>query len=233
MSETPVTPADGEAPNGADGRTTRGARTRARVVDALLALNERGHLRPTAREIAAEAGVSLRSLYVHFDDIEALFLAAATRHGERMAALLPRVEWTGPFDDRLALFLERRRTVNEKGAGVRRAAVVHEPFSTALRRALARGREVLRAEVAAAFAPEIEAVPREHRDRLVRALDVVTSPATWEALRSQQKLSVDDAEAQVRHMLLAVVHGWRPATTGTAPTAGTRRKGAPAGGDTR
>jgi TetR/AcrR family transcriptional regulator, regulator of autoinduction and epiphytic fitness len=221
VGETSVTASDGEAQGGADGRVTRGARTRAAVVDALLALNERGNLRPTAREIATEAGVSLRSVYVHFDDIESLFLAASARHGERMAALLPRIEWSGSLDERLALFLLRRRRLNEEGAAIRRAAVLQEPFSAALRRALARGREILRAETAVAFAPEIDVLPPERRAGLARALDAVTSPTTWEALRSHQKLSAGAAEAQVRDMVLALVHGWRPVPSGTGPTADT------------
>ena len=69
MAETTVTSTE---PAGGDGRASRAARTRIAVVDALLALNEKGNLRPTAREIAAEAGVSLRSIYVHFDDVESL-----------------------------------------------------------------------------------------------------------------------------------------------------------------
>ena len=93
MGETSVTPpADPGGPAGGarrDGRVSRAARTREAVVDALLALNDRGVLRPTARDIAAEAGVSLRSLYVHFDDLESLFVAAGQRHTERLLAQLP------------------------------------------------------------------------------------------------------------------------------------------------
>src|SRR5690606_27488921 len=85
-SEDAVPPSDSAAHQ--DGRLTRAARTRASVVEALLTLNDEGNLRPTARDIATKAGVSLRSLYVHFDDLEALFLAASRRQGERLAELL-------------------------------------------------------------------------------------------------------------------------------------------------
>jgi AcrR family transcriptional regulator len=46
----------------ADGRSARSRRTRTAVVDALLRLLRAGNLRPTAREIASEAGISLRSV---------------------------------------------------------------------------------------------------------------------------------------------------------------------------
>lgn len=196
-----------------DGRPSRGARTRDAVVDALLALNEQGHLRPTAREIAAEAGVSLRSVYVHFDDVESLFLAAAHRHAERIAALVPPVEYTGSLAARLTLFLQRRRLCCEESAAVRRAAVLQEPFSPALRKALGRGRRALHAEVDAAFSPEIEAVPAERRAGLRRALEIAASPSTWELLRTHEHLTADETEQQLRLTLLALLHGW---TAGTA-----------------
>src|SRR4051794_7539538 len=74
-----------------DGRTARSQRTRDSVVEALLDLLNAGNPRPTAREIAEQAGVSLRSVYVHFDDLEDLFLAATGRHLERILPLLEKV----------------------------------------------------------------------------------------------------------------------------------------------
>src|SRR3954470_18279608 len=52
-----------------DGRTARATRTREAVVSAVLDLVNEGNPKPTAREIADRAGVSLRSVYVHFDDL--------------------------------------------------------------------------------------------------------------------------------------------------------------------
>ena len=83
-----------------DGRSARSQRTRNAVVDALLDLNREGNLRPTAREIAERANVSLRSVYVHFDDLEDLFLAAAKRHAELVSGMLIEVPATGPLRSR-------------------------------------------------------------------------------------------------------------------------------------
>jgi AcrR family transcriptional regulator len=180
------------------------------VVEALLTLNDEGNLRPTARDIAAQAGVSLRSLYVHFDDLEALFVAASRRHAERLGELLPPLVTDGDLDTRLDAFLVRRTHLHELGDGVRRAAQLQEPFSPALQRAMASGRKALRAEVKACFAPEVTAAEAVAPGRLLRALDIVTSPTTWEALRIHQALTADDAVAQVRDMILAFVHAWLP-----------------------
>ena len=160
MAETTVTSTE---PPGGDGRASRAARTRIAVVDALLALNEKGNLRPTAREIAAEAGVSLRSIYVHFDDVESLLVAAAVRHGEYLISLARRVPTEGPIDRRVAALVANRRTLYEAGSGVRRAALVQEPFSPALQRALEAGRKAGRAEIDNVFAAEIAAAGAQRR----------------------------------------------------------------------
>ena len=46
---------------------------RAAIADALLSLLEEGELQPTATRIAERAGISLRLIYHHFGDLEALF----------------------------------------------------------------------------------------------------------------------------------------------------------------
>src|SRR5690349_10559438 len=111
----------------ADGRIARSQRTREAVVKALLALLSDGNPRPTAREIAERAGVSLRSVYVHFDDVEDLFCEAARQEGQAIAGLLRELPTDGPFDARVDAFLDQRVRVFEALAPVRRAAVLQEP----------------------------------------------------------------------------------------------------------
>jgi AcrR family transcriptional regulator len=182
------------------------------VVDALLTLNERGNVRPTARDIATEAGVSLRSLYVHFDDLEALFLAAAERHTDRLAALVGPLVVQGDRESRIEMLLSRHATLYEAGAGVRRAALLQEPFSPALQQALTLGRKLARSTIRQVFAPELAAAGDEGRVALARALEISTSAATWDALRTFQQLSVEAATDQVREMVLAFFTRWAPST---------------------
>ena len=69
-----------------DGRTARSERTRNAIVDAHVSLIGDGDLRPTADRIAKLAGVSLRALWSHFADMEALFAASGQRILERRDA---------------------------------------------------------------------------------------------------------------------------------------------------
>jgi AcrR family transcriptional regulator len=66
-----------------DGRIARGLRTRRRVAEALVALLEDGNADPTAKQIASRAGVSLRLVFHHFDDLDDLYRSVAAMQAER------------------------------------------------------------------------------------------------------------------------------------------------------
>ena len=85
-----------------DGRTARAVRTRGRLVDATIALVEEGDLRPTAPRIAERAGVSVRSVFQHFDDLETLFSAVGIRVVERLAKLVRPIDPAAPLEIRVA-----------------------------------------------------------------------------------------------------------------------------------
>ena len=71
-----------------DGRTLRSLRTREAIVDATIGLLEDGDLRPTAPRVAERAGVSVRSVFQHFDDLETLHASVAERLVDRVAVLV-------------------------------------------------------------------------------------------------------------------------------------------------
>jgi TetR/AcrR family transcriptional regulator, regulator of autoinduction and epiphytic fitness len=186
-----------------DGRSARAARTRDAVVDALLSLLDDGNLRPTAREVAQRAGVSLRSVYVHFDDLDDLFTAAAHQHFERVRDLIERIPDDGPLETRLDLFTRQRARIHEASAQVRRAAVLQEPFSHALAEVLSLARKLSRAEIELVFGEEISRREGGDRTRVVVELDMLSSAATWEALRLQYDRSADEAREIVADLLRA------------------------------
>jgi TetR/AcrR family transcriptional regulator, regulator of autoinduction and epiphytic fitness len=186
-----------------DGRSARAARTRDAVVDALLSLLDDGNLRPTAREVAQRAGVSLRSVYVHFDDLDDLFTAAAHQHFERVRDLIERIPGHGPLETRLELFTRQRARIHEASAQVRRAAVLQEPFSNALAEVLALARNLSRAEIELVFGEEIGRREGDDRAHVVVELDLLSSAATWETLRLQYDRSADEAREIVTDLLRA------------------------------
>ena len=62
-----------------DGRRLRRDKNRDAVIDALLDLFRDGVYQPSTAQIATQAGLSLRSLFRYFDDVEDLHRAAAAR----------------------------------------------------------------------------------------------------------------------------------------------------------
>jgi TetR/AcrR family transcriptional regulator of autoinduction and epiphytic fitness len=186
-----------------DRRIERANRTRDNIVDALLVLIDEGNLRPTAREIATRASVSLRSLYVHFDDVEALFHAAAIRHKVRLADehRTPLVT-SGPFEDRLVAFADRRTEFYEMGENVHQAALLQEPFSPALHSVLEEARHGGRAELEKVFGPELSG---RKADPKRAALDVITSSASWRTLRKHHGLGVEAARAVMCDLVRALL----------------------------
>lgn len=188
-----------------DGRTARSARTRDAVVEAFLDLLDEGDLRPTARRVADRAGVSLRSVYVRFEDLDALAVEAARRQWERISNLARPLPNEGPRSERVAAFVEQRCRILDFAAPVRRAAEIQEHFSPALAALLEWARGLARDEVAHVFATELGARSHDGRTRLLDGLDVVAGAMTWEALRRQRQLSAPEAQRVVADMLDALL----------------------------
>jgi AcrR family transcriptional regulator len=188
-----------------DGRAARANRTRLAVVDALLHLIDDGDLRPTALRIAEQAGVSLRSIFQHFSDLEALFAAAAARELERLSALVGPLPLDAPLDGRLDAFVAQRARVLEAVTPVRRASLLQEPSSAALRSSRVRLLTLARAEVAEVFRSDLDRRPHADRADLLDALDAASSWQTWEALRAHQGLSPTRARRVMRRMLSALL----------------------------
>jgi AcrR family transcriptional regulator len=188
-----------------DGRAARSARTRDAVVTAFLDLVQAGNLRPTAKEVASRAGVSLRSVFQHFDDLETLFAEVADRQIQRLRAFWPTPPAGASFSERLAKFVAERSRILEAISPVRRAAVLQEPFSEVVSRRLNQVRDAARAEVAAAFAPELAGRSPADKRELLAALDVATNWGTWEALRRQHGMNEKAAARTMGRMVEALL----------------------------
>ena len=189
------------SPLAVDGRLARGARARDAIVEALLALIERGDLRPSAARVAERAGVSLRSVFQHFSDVESLFATAAARQAERLAPLAGAVPDEGPLSRRLDAFVRKRARLLEAVSPVRRAAVLMEPFSGELQGRLGAFRALKAADVRRVFAGELAFRPPAARRRVLSALVATASWNTWQALRQHQGLSQGEARHVLRLML--------------------------------
>jgi len=185
-----------------DGRQLRSVRTREAVARSMLALLEQGNLRPTAREVAAHAGVSERAVFRHFQDLESLLGAVSDIHAARIASLAPALAPAdAPLAERLDRFVQRWCTVYEIITPVRRAAMLRAPFSEEIRARHQWMRGLRFEELCAALGLTRAQASEERGANLLAAMRGVVSWSFWENLRAHQGLSRDRAIHVVRSAL--------------------------------
>jgi AcrR family transcriptional regulator len=167
-----------------DGRTARRDRNRDLVLDAVIELFAEGQLTPSAADVADRSGVSLRSVYRYYEDLDALVRAAIARHAARVAPLLEISDpGVGPLDARVARFVAGRMRLYEAVAPTARAALLRAPVNRYLRERLERVREMLRLQTEAMFAPELAAMPAGRRRAVSAAADTLLQFESAEHLR--------------------------------------------------
>jgi len=187
----------------------RGAHTRRRIAEAALALLEERESPPTSREIAERSGVSLRLVFHHYEDLDALYRAVSELCAERYATLLPEVSGTLPLNTRIERTVERRamlyETIGYLGRNFAPLAVGHPSAATALRAA----RATLTGLLEHTFAPEIRVAGRRRRE-LLAGLGVAASLRTWDRLRRVEGLPVASSRRVVSKMLRTALADLRP-----------------------
>jgi AcrR family transcriptional regulator len=188
-----------------DGRLERSRRTREAVIDAMLSLQEEGDLAPSGHRVAARAGVSPRTVYLHFADMEALFVEAGDRFLAKLTAVGEPVPLDAPFAERVRRFCDRRAQVLETLLPVYRASRLRQPFSAALQANRDRYVRSSDDEIDAVFCPELSARSGAERAGLRAALYVATCTSSWDVLRDDRGLDVPAATAVLHHLVAALL----------------------------
>jgi AcrR family transcriptional regulator len=189
-----------------DGRQLRRTRNRQAVVDALLALYREGNLRPSADEIAARSGLSPRSLFRYFDDVDDLIRTAITRIELQARGFMP-IEATpaDPLGTKVeALAVQRFRLFDAMGPA---AAVsrLRAPFEPVIGERLTRNRSLLRHQLTVLFAPELGALGPDRGPAALAAADVLASYESYCLLTVDQALTPPRARAAMAASLAAVL----------------------------
>ena len=133
-----------------DGRRARRDRNRETVVDAILSLYQEGNVSPSLVEIADRSGVSHRSVFRYFQDLEELYRVAIERHH---AMLEPFLQFddapAGDPAERIEQFVDHRFDLYERVAPVARVGRMHALRSDVLMDNLTRNRSRLRRQARA------------------------------------------------------------------------------------
>ncbi len=184
-----------------DGRSRRSDRTRQLVVGTFLDLLVEGEPQPTALQVSERCGVSMRSIFRLFDDVEAMHAAAVVTQIDRVAHLVVALEPTGSLDRRIKVVVDGRARLFEAISPIRRMAVRLAPTSRPIRADLDVANEFFRDQLAEMFALELADLSPERRATMLDTLDLATSWETWERLRSIQ----DASERRARRIVSDLV----------------------------
>jgi TetR/AcrR family transcriptional regulator, regulator of autoinduction and epiphytic fitness len=168
-----------------DGRRLRRTQNRESVLDALVELFNDGNLTPSSGEIAARAGISPRSLFRYFDDMDDLHRATIERlllAAQPLLELAAEANW--PTSDKVDAIVGARADLFERIGPARRAgrAAAHRRPIVAAQ--LREGRKFLRKQAQRLFGPELVG-----RDDMFPAVDALLSFETYDLLRHDQGLS--------------------------------------------
>lgn len=183
-----------------DGRRARSQTSRDKIVAAVLQLIEAGDLSPSAARVAEVAGVGLRSVFRHFDDMDSLYQEVSERVSAQVMPLLREEVIGATWKERLLRIVERRTSIFERIHPFRLSASFKRFRSAFLTEEY---RRTLQLEAAT-----VEALLPAHIQEDVvstRSIKVILSFQNWYALRFEQDLSIEDAREVVSRLLTDIL----------------------------
>ncbi len=183
-----------------DGRTVRGSRTRSGMMDAVIELIDAGNPAPTARDVAEQAGVAVRTLYHHFRHLDDLFTRAADRQVTRHRSLITAVPPRGPLEFRVGVLARQRRQLFEAVGPVLQASYARVPLGAALTAVLDGQRGALRQQLDRTLAPELAA----QGPLGPVLLDTLNANTGWQCW-SMQRFELGHSAAQTERIMVFTV----------------------------
>lgn len=186
----------------ADGRRERSRSSRSKIVAAMLDLVGKGDVAPSAARVAEVAGVGLRSVFRHFDDMDELYREMGGVIEAQVMPIILQAPSGDSWKEKLLDIADRRATVFETILPFRISGNLKRFQSPYLmqdyRRMLRLETEIIEAHLPASVKADVTGA---------HSLNVILSFQTWRLLRHDQSLTVEDAKAVVRRLLNDVLAG--------------------------
>jgi len=183
-----------------DGRKQRSQASRSKIVGAFMELIEQGDPAPSAARVAKRAGVGLRSVFRHFDDMDSLYAEIDRILNEQWAPVLTQPYKSSDWRERLIELVERRAKVNE--------AIYPHRIMTSLARfrselLMSNYKRLLKYEKDALNA--ILPKPVQKDKQRSRAILLATSFDSWRLFRQDEGMSNKQVIATMSQMVRDVV----------------------------
>lgn len=174
-----------------DGRRLRSERTRQLIMEAYIALLRESAEIPTAAQIAARAGISTRSVFERFADLQTLSLATADyafAMGEAQAA--PR-NIDGDRPARLRSHVETRASICEQWLPLWRVLVANQGRLDELKTRIRFIRLAVIKRLELMYRPELTGLSDGDRRDLLVALEALVDFESWGRMREFHGLSFE------------------------------------------
>jgi AcrR family transcriptional regulator len=179
-----------------DGRRLRSQDSRSRIISAMMQSVLQGQVSVSAEQVAARAGVGLRTVFRHFKDMDSLY-AEMSRVVEAEIASQLREPLAGEtWKDKLDHLIDRRARIFDTIAPYRRAGLAHRHRSDVLAKESLRIQQFLRGVLAQIVPTHVSEIPS-----VFEALDFLLSFESWNRLREHQGLGTDEAKAILKSYL--------------------------------
>lgn len=178
-----------------DGRRLRSERTKQLIIEAHLELLRRAPLQtPTARQIAAQAGCSVRSVFERFENLDTLKLATADYAiaAGQVEALARDVD--GDRQTRIRSHVTTRAQACEKWLPLWRILTTTQHQLPELKERILRARRGNIERMRQMYRPELATLAEAEREALLVALAILISFESWEQLRDCYGLSLEAAQ---------------------------------------
>jgi AcrR family transcriptional regulator len=179
-----------------DGRTIRREKSRQRIIDAVIQLVTEQKDEPTAEAVARIAGVTMRTVFRHFEDMEALHREIVADLQVQTDALRvaydPDRDWREQFDElvvrRTAIFETFMPRILWSQSLRHRSQAIEDDVQVYFKRM----RDSLKVRLPDEFVANAEAFA---------AIEVLLGWEVWNRLRCDQKLSVKQATKVIQNLV--------------------------------
>ncbi|MEM7136933.1 MAG: hypothetical protein AAF500_10165 [Myxococcota bacterium] len=184
-----------------DGRKQRAERHKNAVLRALLrAVREQGQV-PAVADLAQLAGVSSRTVFRLFADMESLHVAAISlQRAEVIDRFPPPFPMGQPLDERVSLLVAHRAAVYEFIRPLRRVAETFKEQSAFVRDDIAQTHRELQMHAVLMVGDALPATPAM-RGPAEHALGLATGFPNWRASREEAGLTIDEAKGAVEALV--------------------------------
>jgi AcrR family transcriptional regulator len=171
-----------------DGRNRRSQHSRQKIIDAIVDLVSEGAREPTAEQVAERAGLAMRTVFRHFNDMDSLYREISRRMQNDARDLLAAAAEGATWQETLHNTLDQWARLYEKLLPMRlasdalrhRSPFLQQDHARLVRMARQRLQDVLPAAIAT--------------DKVrFEAIDALLSYEVWIRLRRDQRLAADTA----------------------------------------